>query len=132
MTFKNKMYFITYISLPVILILANGALGGVSKYEVGIGGFVLPVMIGALVTSVFYAQFLKTEVCKKVFIGVFGVLTPVFHLMLASATIGSDSEASDGLLNLYMVTGAVGLVEVVLYLGIFLLSIYDLLRYKPK
>ena len=131
MTFKNKMYLITYISLPVILILLKGALGHVSKYEVGVGGFVLPVMIGALITSVFYAQFLKMEQSKRIVVGVFGIAIPILHLILMSIASNSNT-GGDNVLSLLFITGLVALLEGVLYLGIFLLSIYDLLRYKPK
>ena len=130
MTFKSKMYIVAYLSLPVLFLsLGSGLTSVTTSNYINSNGFLFSLLLGALVTTGFYVQYVNSKGLKIILVSIFGILVPVLHSIFAQEVYSSN--ASKGL---YALTGLIGLVEIILYIGIFLLSIFDFLKYliTPK
>lgn len=130
MTYKNQMYLVTYLSLPFLLFsFGSGLTSETTSGYVNSNVFLFSLLVGALVTTGFYVQYVNSKGLKIILVSIFGILVPLLHSIFAQEVYSSN--ASKGL---YALTGLIGLVEIILYLGIFLLSIFDFLKYliTPK
>ncbi len=129
MTLKRLTTISAFLILPLLLTSLGSSFSSLTRIYVGSGEFVLSIFLGALVTSTFYTRFLDGKAKRVLFILLFGVAVPFLYVSASYEVYGSGfQEYSQTWSPIYAVTTLIGLVEIILYIGIFFILFVRLIR----
>lgn len=130
-TLSSKRFILisVFLILPILLISLGSSFSSLARVYVSSGEFVFSIILGALVTSSFYAQYVKNKVLKIGLISIFGVLVPLLYINAAYEVYGSGiREFSVVWSPIYFVTSLIGSVQIILYVGILITSLFRMIE----
>ncbi|MCK4865197.1 MAG: hypothetical protein KAT06_07180 [Gammaproteobacteria bacterium] len=122
---KRSITIAAFVIIPLLLLSLGSALSSLTRIYVNSGEFLLSIFLGGLLTSLYYGQFIHNNMIKIIFVISFGILTPVLFINAAQEIYGSGIQEHSGLWSpIYFLTTLIGVVEIILYTRIILLSLF--------
>ncbi len=129
MKVKKFTSIAAFLIAPLILLSLGSALSSLTRIYVSSGTFVFSIILGALVTSVYYARSIRNKALKIGLILIFGVLVPILYINAAHEIFGTGiREYSDTWSPIYLATMLIGLIEIILYTWIITSSFIMLVK----
>ena len=125
---KKSTTVAAFIISPLILASLGSALSSLTRIYVSSGTFVLSIFLGALVTSAYYSRSIHSKAYSVGIILIFGIIVPILYINAAHEVFGSGIRQYNEIWSpIYLATTLIGLIEIILYTGIFANSFFTLL-----
>lgn len=126
---KKIITISAFIILPFLLVSLGNAESSLTRVYISSGSFTFSIFFGALITTNFYAQNIKNRTLRYTLIGLFGVVIPILYIISAFEVYGSGfKEYSETWSPVFFFTTWIGVIEIILYIGIFFILFISMIR----
>lgn len=133
MSFNTFTNISVFLILPILLESLGSSTSSLTRVYVNSGTFFLSILLGALVTTNFYTLYLKNRRLRYTLIFIFGVVTPILYIQSSYVIYGSGFQVYSEIWSpIYSFTTLIGLLEIILYIGIFFILFMRMTRFLFK